>query len=320
MLATFGASVELVASRILEMGFKYKCNRLVFFLIIAFAVSLIALICELIALKSSYIQNKTADEIFVNYFKGNVEQGLVDSDRRHVKWKYLLTWPDVLYKNNDKTRQVNYTALKSFFGLTRSSVPGAVTSTVSECRCIRLFNGDRAELEVASKIRKERLSESEQAANIIKRTENCSSFMLERKYVTSPVSDEEASFPIAYSIVVYKDVEQLERLIRAIYRPQNIYCIHIDKKAPLHFVQAVIAIVQCFINIFIASRSVNVEWGSFSLLEADLICMEELFANKNWKYFINLTGQEFPLKTNLDIVRILKTYNGANDVEGTINR
>ena len=38
---------------------------------------------------------------------------------------------------------------------------------------------------------------------------------------------------------------------------------------------------------------------------------------KKWKYFINLTGQEFPLKTNYEIVQILKAYKGANNVEGT---
>ena len=48
--------------------------------------------------------------------------------------------------------------------------------------------------------------------------------------------------------------------------------------------------------------------------------MEELWSHKKWKYFINLTGQEFPLKTNLELVRILTAYNGANDLEGTIKR
>ena len=38
---------------------------------------------------------------------------------------------------------------------------------------------------------------------------------------------------------------------------------------------------------------------------------------KKWKYFINLTGQEFPLKTNYEIVQILKAYKGANNEEGT---
>jgi hypothetical protein len=45
--------------------------------------------------------------------------------------------------------------------------------------------------------------------------------------------------------------------------------------------------------------------------------MNDLLAYKAWKYFINLTGQEFPLKANLAIVRILKAFNGSNHMEGT---
>lgn len=36
-----------------------------------------------------------------------------------------------------------------------------------------------------------------------------------------------------------------------------------------------------------------------------------------WRYFINLTGQEFPLKTNKELVKILKSFKGANDISGT---
>ena len=39
-----------------------------------------------------------------------------------------------------------------------------------------------------------------------------------------------------------------------------------------------------------------------------------------WRYFINLTGQEFPLKTNKELVRILSHYHGANDIAGTTDR
>ena len=39
-----------------------------------------------------------------------------------------------------------------------------------------------------------------------------------------------------------------------------------------------------------------------------------------WKYFINLSGQMFPAHTNAELVRILTEYDGANDIEGTLNR
>ena len=47
-------------------------------------------------------------------------------------------------------------------------------------------------------------------------------------------------------------------------------------------------------------------------------CMDDLLKSHiKWKYFINLTGQEFPLKTNLELVRILKSLDGANSMDGS---
>ena len=43
-----------------------------------------------------------------------------------------------------------------------------------------------------------------------------------------PANGEEAVFGIAFCIMMYKDVEQFERLLRAVYRPQNIYCVHVE--------------------------------------------------------------------------------------------
>ena len=38
-----------------------------------------------------------------------------------------------------------------------------------------------------------------------------------------------------YSMLIFKSVGQVERLLRAIYRPQNIYCIHVDIKVRLSY-------------------------------------------------------------------------------------
>lgn len=38
-----------------------------------------------------------------------------------------------------------------------------------------------------------------------------------------------------------------------------------------------------------------------------------------WKYLINLAGQEYPLQTMQDLVKILKVFNGANSL-GTLAR
>ena len=58
----------------------------------------------------------------------------------------------------------------------------------------------------------------------------CDDFLSAGDYLRKPLNSQEESFPIAYAIVMYKDPEQMERLLHAIYRPQNHYCIHVDSK------------------------------------------------------------------------------------------
>ncbi|XP_041372655.1 beta-1,3-galactosyl-O-glycosyl-glycoprotein beta-1,6-N-acetylglucosaminyltransferase-like [Gigantopelta aegis] len=146
-------------------------------------------------------------------------------------------------------------------------------------------------------------------------TRNCHAFRSKRGYILNSMTSEEEHFPIAIGIMLHRDVNQFERLLRAIYRPQNIYCIHVDKKADLGIRRAVEGIASCFDNVFLTSRSVNVVWSQFGMLEADLICMKELLQREKWKYYLNLAAQEFPLKTNYDLVKILEALNGANDVD-----
>ena len=60
-------------------------------------------------------------------------------------------------------------------------------------------------------------------------------------------------------------------------------------------------------------------WGQFSTLLADLNCMTDLLKHPApWRYVINLCGMDFPLKTNLEIVRQLKAYKNHNCIEGYI--
>lgn len=152
-----------------------------------------------------------------------------------------------------------------------------------------------------------------------KRCENCTAFKLERGYLSAPVSEEEKNFPIAFSIIMYRSVEQFERLLRAVYRPHNYYCIHVDVKSSSTVRTAVRAIANCFQNVFLLSEAFDVKWGRISVLQPDLACMKRLLEYPSWKYFINLAGEDFPLKTNSEIVQILRAYSGGNDVEGREN-
>ncbi len=191
---------------------------------------------------------------------------------------------------------------------------------VTDINCAKLFSNDKEELKKAEIYQKKNTKVPIPDEEYPKLTRNCDTFKRERQYILKPLSQNEAEFPIAFSMVIFKDIEQVERLLRAIYRPQNYYCIHIDAKASQTIRSAMESIAKCFDNVFLSSRSIDVQWGWFSVLEPELVCMEDLIKYKKWKYFINLTGQEWPLKTNDDLVKILKIFNGANSMEGTVKR
>ncbi|VDP74527.1 unnamed protein product [Echinostoma caproni] len=139
------------------------------------------------------------------------------------------------------------------------------------------------------------------------------------KYTVRP---EEAEFPLAFSLMVYTDADRVLRLFRAIYRPHNYYCIHIDRKSKPEFDSAVERLKQCpgiSQNLFFVepANRMDVRWGWLSVLDADLNCARILLerAPGAWKYWINLTGQEFPLRTNWELVRALRLLNGSNIVQ-----
>jgi len=69
----------------------------------------------------------------------------------------------------------------------------------------------------------------------------------------------------------------VERLLRTIYAPQNLYCLHVDLKASKKFRQAMEHLADCFPNVFLARRPVQVTYASYSRLEADFMCMEVSF-------------------------------------------
>ncbi|NXG50282.1 GCNT3 acetylglucosaminyltransferase, partial [Psilopogon haemacephalus] len=147
-------------------------------------------------------------------------------------------------------------------------------------------------------------------------TRDCRSFKETRRFIEFPLSQEEAEFPIAYSMVIHDKIEMFERLLRSLYAPQNVYCIHIDSKAPAAFHEAVRAIVACFPNVFVASRLEKVVYASWSRLQADLNCMQDLLQSPvPWHYFLNTCGTDFPIKTNAEIIRTLKVLQGQNSME-----
>ena len=187
-----------------------------------------------------------------------------------------------------------------------------------ELPCSKILMGDTYEIEAMEYVKETLKGRCLDETWYKNSTINCPSFVKYRNYRTI-ATKEEKDFPIAYSILVYNEIEQVERLLQAIYRPSNYYCIHVDKKSSSKFHEAVKSITKCFPNVYKTSESHVVNWGEIGVVLAERECMKLLWSQKKWKYFINLTGFEFPLKTNLQIVRILKALKGFNIIDGKFN-
>ncbi|XP_066557973.1 beta-1,3-galactosyl-O-glycosyl-glycoprotein beta-1,6-N-acetylglucosaminyltransferase 3 [Amia ocellicauda] len=184
--------------------------------------------------------------------------------------------------------------------------------------CSRIIRGDQDAIEqalisrvlVANKIK--HLTE----ADYVNLTRDCDTYVKNRKFLTSPLSQEEKDFPISYSMVIHEKIEMFERLLRAIYTPQNVYCVHVDQKSSTDFKNAVRAIVSCLPNVFVVKKLEKIVYASWSRVQADLNCMEDLLnSTVQWRYLLNTCGTDFPIKTNAEIVQTLKFLNGKNSLE-----
>lgn len=235
----------------------------------------------------------------------------------------ISTNPPLLNSNVTSVTKIlhgfNTSCVENHLGLTEyaSELCSKSSELCSVLSCSSLLSGNKVSQMIAQDVMSKQPHHAESDESFISATLDCQSFKEKRSYRVEPLTDEQTSFPVAFSLLVHKSTDQVEMLLRALYRPQNIYCIHIDAKSPKTFISAVRAIAGCFENVFVASKLEAVTWAGFSRLQADLNCMKDLIKHKTrWRYLLNVAGHAFPLKTVAEMVKILQLYNGANDIEG----
>ncbi|KAM5135548.1 beta-1,3-galactosyl-O-glycosyl-glycoprotein beta-1,6-N-acetylglucosaminyltransferase 7-like [Mantella aurantiaca] len=215
------------------------------------------------------------------------------------------------------------------FALTNINQPEERTSILSEIKecgyypgelCKALFEGKPAALVVGNLCQEALMPTKNPTPTILEPKSNCSTMVQELRFITKPLSEEEASYPLAFILTIHKNLEMFGKLLTAIYAPQNIYCIHVDQKSTKAFSQAVQKVANCFPNIFVATKQEMVVYAGISRLQADLDCMEDLVRSDSpWNHVINLCGQDFPIKTNREIIRYLKSkWKGKNLTPGVI--
>ena len=180
--------------------------------------------------------------------------------------------------------------------------------------CSLLFRGDPDYIKMVKSMKEDKRPSKECTLETL--IKNCSILRESHGYESKPVSKEELEFPLAFTIKMHTAPYQMERLLRAVYMPHNFYCIHIDAKTDNKTYNLIKTLAGCLTNVVVLETRINVVYATSRHVKSELECMIRCRqSGVKWKYYINLTGQEFPLRTNLELVEILKLFKGANDIE-----
>lgn len=117
---------------------------------------------------------------------------------------------------------------------------------------------------------------------------------------------------IAYFIMIHHKPEVFKSMFEKIYTRDQFYLIHIDKKAKPDFIEEIQLYTVQFPNVYILD-SMNIVSGGFNMVQAELNAMEFLLnVSKEWDYFINLSGEDYPLKSQNIIRKFLTVNKGRN--------
>ncbi|MEI6561786.1 MAG: beta-1,6-N-acetylglucosaminyltransferase [Verrucomicrobiota bacterium] len=111
---------------------------------------------------------------------------------------------------------------------------------------------------------------------------------------------------LAYCILAHKNPAQIARLLRALAHPDNVCVIHYDKRAPRAEHAALARIASESANVhLLPARAVL--WGRYNVVGVQLEGIKRCLALGNrWSHFITLSGQDFPLQPQREMVAELE--------------
>ena len=193
-----------------------------------------------------------------------------------------------------------------------------VVKPVIERNCTKIFAGDQQEVR---RVMRQNSGWTNEVSDhkLLQMVGNCS-WVREYLHDVMYTTKLERSFPIAYAFVVYESPQQVLRLLKVLYRPTHYYCIHPDRKSGL-MASIFSEIAACLDNVIIPLNVIEVTWGHYSLLEAQLSCLsdlvqwrEKLPEENKWKYVINLCGKELPLVSTHATVSALSKLSGTSSI------
>ena len=120
---------------------------------------------------------------------------------------------------------------------------------------------------------------------------------------------------IAYLVLVHRYPAQFKRMFKSIYDPANHYLIHVDKNSGPDLEADIRRFLRGFPNSAIL-KGHGALWGGYSLVDAELRGMAQLLEmGADWEFFINLSGQDYPLKSQGEIAAFLERNRGKEFIK-----
>jgi hypothetical protein len=101
---------------------------------------------------------------------------------------------------------------------------------------------------------------------------------------------------LAFVILAHKNASQVARLFRAIHRPDDMVLLHIDRRADPALHRLGRELARTHSNVVLL-RSRSILWGGYQMAAVQIEAIAAaLRISDRWHHFINLTGQDFPIK------------------------
>jgi hypothetical protein len=116
----------------------------------------------------------------------------------------------------------------------------------------------------------------------------------------------ERTVKFAYYISAHHKPYQFRWIYSAISDQNDLILVHVDKKTPARIAKQILSIVSGRENVVILPRR-SVNWGGWSQVTNELRAIRTALAiDRDWKYFINLSGQCYPIKSRHSIRQTLE--------------
>lgn len=120
---------------------------------------------------------------------------------------------------------------------------------------------------------------------------------------------------IAYLFLVHKHPEFIKLIIEHLMDGSSDFYIHVDKKSEFELFEKALRPLERE-HIFFVKPRLNIHWGAFSIIKATLNCCRMAIGQKkNYDYFINMSGQDYPIKSIAEIHSFLSKNKGTNFIE-----